>query len=289
MEIAKLIRRVSVSPIETLEQAFERIAALFEYEGLKVHKPEYLNNMVLAKDFSRIINIYQDDVKYTIFIIISSFNEEKINLILNSFLQTNEKSKVFFISAYPLPGILSLINQNSPASFFELDALRNLKKVKELSERTTTDPHYSEVFKNLVLKYFNVEITNEPAKALKRMENIIIEFYRKCDDYEEIYETDIEYFPYYSMVLFGLHLGDMLATNFNGDLFYHADQEIEKLGIGYSVENDDLIDMMVYPVDKVFKFFYSGKNSSIINWYYELKYFFNNKEKLKEQFFWRKA
>ncbi len=277
MEITDLISEILIQPTEELDEAYNRVLSIFEENNFQIYKPDYLNSLINAKEFTRILNIYQGKIKYTIFVIIEPWNEQKINGILNSFSQPDENSRVHFISAYPLPDIISFINKNTKASFFELDAIRNLKNIINIADDPDLIKNYSAVLNSLSQKYFTTEIDFNVPQNLKNLEKVIIEHFRNGEPYDHLEEVFIDYFPYYSMLLFGLFLSDLISQNFNGELFFKKEMDIKELGIGFSKNNDETIDVMAHPVKKVINFFFYGKDSSIINWYYELKYFFQTK------------
>ena len=112
--------------------------------------------------------------------------------------------------------------------------------------------------------------------AVKNIEKIISTYFRKIDDYESIYETDIDYFPHYSLVFFALYIVNLMCDNLKGEVFHDKKNEIGKLGVGFSVKDPEIIEIVAHPVEKVFKYFFYGKNDSIINWYYEIKYLLEN-------------
>ncbi len=269
---------ISIRPLQDLEEAYINITSAFEAEGYKVYKPDYLNSIINAKEFTRIFNIYKEDIKHTFFIFTDQLDQEKINQVLNSFSQPNENSLVYFLSAYPLPDILTFIGKNTPASLFELEAIRNLKNLGNIFEEPELIHYYSSISNTLAKKYFAVELENEIPQSLKNLEKVIINYFRYGDEYEPVQEVEIDYFPYYSLVLFGLFIGDLLIRNFKGELFYKNDQTIKELGIGFSLQKNDFIEVLAHPVEKVFNFFFYGKESSIINWYYEIKYHLNREK-----------
>lgn len=266
---------ISISPLQDLDEAYSNITSAFETENLKVYKPDYLNSIINAKEFTRIFNVYLGDVKHTFFIFTSPLDQEKINQVLNSFSQPNEKSLVYFLSPYPLPDILTFIGKNSPASFFELEVIRNLKNLEKIADEPELIHYYSNILNTLSKKYFALELENEIPQSLKNLEKVIINYFRNGDEYEPVQEVEIDYFPYYSLVLFGIYISYLLIQNFQGELFYKREQTIKELGIGFSLQNNDFIEILAHPLEKVFNFFFYGKESSIINWYYELKYYLN--------------
>ncbi|MBC7476356.1 MAG: hypothetical protein H7263_18890 [Candidatus Sericytochromatia bacterium] len=276
MEINNLLEKIIIKPNDSLEESYNKAITFFEYNDIKVYRPDYLNENITGKDYTKIFNIYHDEVKYSCFVINSLWDDDKINKILNSFSQTSNKSKVYFLSAYPLPDILNFISTNTEASFFELEAIRNLKNIKNISYDRDLIFKYSDLLNNLSKKYFKLSIDDNVPESLKNIEKIIIHHFRNGEAYQALYETDIIYFPHYSLLLFGLYISNLLIKNFHGELFYQQSQEINELGIGFSTKKDDVIDIMAHPIDKIFKFFMNGKDSSVINWYYELKYLFNN-------------
>jgi hypothetical protein len=276
LEVDNLFPEINITPLQDLDEAYASTISAFEDSGLKVYQPDYLNSIINAREFTRIFNVYKDEVKHTFFIFTTQLDEDKVNQVLNSFSQPNDKSLVYFISAYPLPGILNFIGKNSPAAFFELEAVRNLKKLEKLASEPGLVSDYSNIMKNLAKKYFDLDIGYDIPQSLKNMEKAIINFFREGKDYDMIYEFEIDYFPHYSMLLFSIYLSDLLIQNFKGELFYTAEQNIKELGIGFSLGDNDFIEIQAHPVEKVFNFFFEGKDSSIINWYYELKYHLNN-------------
>lgn len=279
MEIALNFPSISIDPSDDLDTSYEKVIEAFETSEFKVYRPDYLNGLVLSKDFARLFNIYDNDIKYTFFVINTTWNDDKISKILNSFSQTGEKAKTYFYSAYPLPDVLAFINTNSIESFFELEAIRNLKPIAYFGSEIDNMHKYSEILNKLTNKYFNLSVDYNQVTSLKNIETIITQNFRKCDDYEMLYDTDIIYFPYYSMLLFGLYFVDLISKNLKGEIFYKNEQSISEIGVGFSTNNNEMIDVMAHPVEKVFKFFFYGKDNSIINWYYDLRYSLQNMPK----------
>ena len=279
-EIIDLINSLEISPLLSLNENYDKTIRIFEDKGFQVYKPEYLNEMVCSKDFALIFNIYQDGFKKTFFVINTAWNEEKVNLILNSFSQPSEKSQVYFISSYPLPDILRFIQKNNQSAFFELEAIRYLKSLDKLQNDISLIETYYNNSLNLVEKYFNIKLNTDIPNDIKELEKIIINYFRNGQEYETIYDTDIDYFPHYSLVLLGLYLSYLLVKNFEGDIFYDNTKEIKELGIGFSAEKNDTIDIMANPINKLFNFYLYGKDSSIINWVYEIKYYLKNPHKI---------
>lgn len=284
MEIKDLAEKLVIRPTSSLEEEYERSITFFQDNGFNVYRPDYLNDNIIAKSFTKIFNIYQekDKIKHSFFVLNTPWDEEKVNLILNSFSQPSEVSKVYFLSAYPLPDILAFIGKNLPASFFELEAIRNFKNFNESLSQPDSLENYFKLLNNLSQKYFQIEVNDIPAQGLKAIEKIIINDFRNGRDYDQLYDTDIEYFPHYSLLLISMYVSYLMMKNFTGELFYDSSKDIKELGIGFSTENNDMIDVMAHPVNRVFNFFIYGKDASIINWYYELKYFFSNKTANKE-------
>ncbi|MFN8671463.1 MAG: hypothetical protein U0457_05170 [Candidatus Sericytochromatia bacterium] len=259
-----------------LDLLYQDVLELFQKEKISVHKPEYLNEIILAKDFARVFNVYEDDVKHTFFIINEPFNDDKISKILNSFTSNNEKSLIHFYSFYPLPDILKYLSNNTLSSFLELECIKYFKSYK----KDIYDLEYfSEKLSIFLKKIFNLDLKKEPKTDLKIIENILGTHFRKVDDYETIYDTDIEYFPYYSLVFFSFHLANLMCSNLKGEVFYDQNNDIQSLGVGFSFDNSDMIEISAHPFDKVFKYFFYGKDSSIINWFYDIKYLLSQKQK----------
>lgn len=261
---------VLISPSLSLEENYEKAIKIFENYNFKVYRPDYLNSVILANEIVKIFNIMYEDIKYSIFIINTTFDDIKTSKILNSFIQPDEKSKVYFYSAYPLPDILAYLNTNSKSSYFELEVIRNTKNIIDLASDNSLLPNYIEILNNLVEKYFQKSLNEDHIQSLKNLESIVTKEFRQIDDYEVIYDTDIVYFPYYSMLLFGLYLTWLISNKMNGEIFIN--KELVQTGVGFSTKNDDKIDVMAHPIEKIFKFFFYGKDSSVINWYYDLRY-----------------
>lgn len=236
--------------------------------------------MVCSKDFSSIFNIYDQDIKNTFFVISQPWDDHKVSLILNSFSQTHDKSKVYFLSAYPLPDILRFIQKNDRSAFFELEAMRQLKNINDLQEDFSLIEKYYKSTINLVEKYFDIFLSTDIPNSIKDLEKIILSQFRNGAEYETIYDTDIEYLPHYSLVLLGFYLSYVLIKNFEGDVFYNDSEDIKEFGVGFSINKNDVIDIMSNPINKVFNFYLHGKDSSIINWVYEIKYYLNNPDKI---------
>jgi hypothetical protein len=272
--INKIFPEIKILPRQDLDEAYDIVTATFDAAGHRVYRPAYLNSVISAGEFSRIFNVYENDTKYTFFVFSTRLDEGNVNKVLNSFSQPGDKSRVHFLSPYPLPGILNFIGKNSPAAFFELEAIRNLKNLENLADAPELLSHFSNILSTLAKKYFDLEIGYDIPQSLKNLEKLIINFYRNGEDYEPLQEVEMDYFPYYSLVLFGLYICGLLIRNFQGELFYARGQKIKEIGIGFSLQNNEMIDLMAHPIDKVFNFFFHGKDSSIINWYYELKYLF---------------
>src|SRR5688572_22617538 len=97
---------ITVLPLQDLDEAYNSVTKAFEDKGITVYRPDYLNSVINARDFSRVFNVYLDEIKHTFFVFTSQLDEDKINQLLNSFTQPGDKSLVYFFSAYPLPGIL---------------------------------------------------------------------------------------------------------------------------------------------------------------------------------------
>jgi len=269
---------INISVLEDLQEAYNRIISIFEAEEIKVYRPAYLNESVCAKDFSEIFNVYEDDIKYTFFVITSPWDEEKTNLILNSFSQPSKNSLVYFFSAHPLPEILLYLNKNTQASYFELEVIRNLKHIDNISNDNNLFSEYTNLLFNLSKKYFDIELSYDVPTTLKNLETILIEHFRNGDEYDFMDEISIDYTPYYSLLIFGIFLSELFIKNFGGVPIFDKDKDIEKLGISFSKNELQLeIDFVAHPIEKLFKFFLYGKNSSIINWYYEIKYLLNKK------------
>lgn len=278
--IEKIVADLEISPLISLEENYNQIIQIFQDNNLTVYKPEYLNDMVCSKDFSSIFNIYDQDVKNTFFVINQAWDDQKISLILNSFSQPHDKSKVYFVSAYPLPDILRFIQKNDNLAFFELEAMRQLKNISSLQDDFSLIENYYNNTLNLVEKHFGISLSTDIPNSIKNLEKLIINHFRNGEEFETIYDTDIDYFPHSSMVLLGLYLAYVLIKNFEGDIFYNNSEDIKEFGIGFSVNKNDVIDIMSNPINKVFNFYLHGKDSSIINWVYEIKYYLKNPDKI---------
>lgn len=240
--------------------------------------------MVCSKDFSLIFNIYnENEIKNTFFIINTPWDDEKVRLILNSFSQPSEKSRVYFISAYPLPDILRFLQKNDNLAFFEFESIRHLKNIDELQNNEDLIQNYYDTLINLVHKYFNIELTNDIPSSMKELQQLIINSFRNGNEYDTVYDTDIDYFPHYSLTFLGLYLSYVLVKNFNGEIFYDNTKDIKEFGIGFSAHNNEIIDIMANPINKVFNFYLYGKDSSIINWVYEIKYYLKNPDKINQE------
>lgn len=268
---------ILIDPSLSLEDNYEKAINQFEKDGYSVYRPDYLNSIILANDITKVFNITKADVKYSIFVINTTFDDIKTSKILNSFIQPDEKSKVYFYSAYPLPDILAYINTNNKTAYFELEIIRNTKNIMELVNDITLFPKYIEILNNLTVKYFDKTLNEEHIQSLKNLELIVTKEFRQIDDYETIYDTDIVYFPHYSMLLFGIYLTWLISNKMNGEIFINKD--LIQTGVGFSSKKDDVINIMAHPIEKVFKFFFYGKDASVINWYYDLRYSLQELEK----------
>lgn len=257
---------IDLLPNESLEKTYDQVIAKFLERAINIYVPEQLNEIILCKDIAKIFNVYGENIKHTFFVTNTIWDDEKVRLVLNSFTQTSEKASVHFYSVYPLPDVLRFISKNTNEAFFELDCIRNFNfrlKEKKL---------FHNKIKELLTKHFSVELKTIPANDLKTIESLLIKFFRKCDDYEIIYDTDIEYFPYHSLVFIGAFIASIMEENLGGEIFYQDPSDIQTLGVGFSSKKDEVIDIMAHPIEKVFKFFFYGKEASIINWYYDIKY-----------------
>lgn len=268
---------ILIDPSLSLEDNYERAISEFEKSGYIIYRPDYLNSVILANDITKVFNVTQDDVKYSIFVINTTFDDMKTSKILNSFIQPDEKSKVYFYSAYPLPDILAYINTNNKTAYFELEIIRNTKNIMEIVTDPSLLPKYIDILNNLTVKYFDKTLNEEHIQSLKNLELIVTKEFRQIDDYETIYDTDIVYFPHYSMLLFGIYLTWLISNKMNGEIFINKD--LIQTGVGFSSKKDDVINIMAHPIEKVFKFFFYGKDASVINWYYDLRYSLQELEK----------
>lgn len=278
--IIKVIESIELNPLLSLEENYTKSIKEFENNNFQIYKPESLNDMICAKDFSKIFNVYQNDIKNTIFVFNEHLNDEKISLVLNSFSPPHEKSQVYFISSYPLPDILRFLQKNNSNSFFEYESIKALKNISELQNDISLINGYYESSINLINKFFNLSLSNNIPHDIKSLESLIIDKFRDGNQYDTIYDTDIDYFPHYSLVLIGLYLSQVLIHNFKGELFFDSQKDIKELGIGFSVKDNEIIDIMANPINKIFNFYLYGKDSSIINWFYEIKYYLNNPDKI---------
>lgn len=264
---------ITLLPNENLEKIYNQVLAKFIENEINIYVPEQLNEIVVCKEIAKIFNVYDVNTKHTFFVTNTTWNDEKVSLVLNSFTQTHEKSLVHFYSVYPLPDVLRFISNNTKEAFFELDCIRNYSfrlKEKEL---------FHNKIKELLIKHFSIALKDIPANDLKELEKLLITFFRKCDDYEVIYDTDIEYFPYHSLIFIGFYIASLMEKHLGGEIFYQDNKDIQTLGVGFSSKKDDVIDIMAHPIEKVFKFFFYGKEASIINWYYDIKYMLKTNEK----------
>ncbi len=283
MDILTLFNYIEINLLLSLKENYDIVINKFTENGFKIYQPEYLNDMVCSKDFALIFNIFQNENKNTFFVINSPWDKEKINLILNSFSQPSEKSKVYFISAYPLPDILRFIQKNNQTSFFELESIRHLKNMDNLFEDISLIENYYNSCLVLVKKYFEIDLDLSIPNSIKVLEKIIINKFRNGEEYDTIYDTDIDYFPHYSLLLLGFYLSYVLIKNFDGEVFYNKTQDIKEFGVGFSANKNDVIDILSNPINKVFNFYLYGKDSSIINWVYEIKYYLKNPDKITNQ------
>lgn len=278
--IYKIIENIQLNPLLSIEESYNKCIEEFEKNNLKVYRPDTLNDNICAKDFSKIFNVYQGELKNTIFIFNEYLNDEKISLILNSFSPPHEKAKVYFISPYPLPDILRFLQKNNSNSFFEYESIKALKNFSELQNDISLINNYYKVALGLINKFFQLNLSNNIPQDIKSLETLIIDKFRNGNKYDTIYDTDIDYFPHYSLVLLGLYLSYVLIENFNGELFFDNQKDIKELGVGFSVNNNEIIDILANPINKVFNFYLYGKDASIINWVYEIKYYLNNPDKI---------
>jgi len=271
---------VNISVLEDLDEAYNRIISIFESKDIKVYRPCYLNDSVCAKDFAEIFNVYDDDIKHTFFVITDVWDEEKINLILNSFSQPSKNNLVHFISAHPLPEILAYLNKNTQASYFELEVIRNFKSFDNIFDDNNLFSKYSSILFDLSKKYFETELSyNDVPNTLKNLETIIIEHFRDGEEFDLVDENSLVYVPYYSMLLFGIFFSNLFIKTFDGIPIFDAEKDIKKLGISFSKSELELeTSLIAHPIEKVFKFLLYGKDSSIINWYYEIKYLLSRKQ-----------
>lgn len=281
-DISEIIEYFEINPILSLDENYNKSLEEFKKNGFNTYIPEHLNDMVCAKDFSKIFNIYQDDIKNTFFVFNEHLNDEKISLVLNSFSPPNEKSRVYFISSYPLPDILRFLQKNNNQAFFEFESIKILKNISELQNNSYLVNDYFIKSTEIIEKFFNIKISSEIPQGIKELEKIIINIFRNNNEYDTIYDTDIDYFPHYSLTLLGFYLSHILITNLKGELFYDAQKDLKELGIGFSVNDNDIIDIMANPINKVFNFYLYGKDSSIMNWVYEIKYYLKNPDKISK-------
>lgn len=267
--------KIEILENNSLESIYSYVLNEFKKNNINVREPDLLNEIVLCKDIAKIFNVYEENRKYTFFVTNINWNDDNISKILNSFTKTDDSSYLYFYSFYPLPDLLKYLSRNSKESFFEFDCIKNFKAYEDIE----TVKYISNKFKELLTKHFNIDLKNNPAEDLKNIEKIISTYFRKIDDYESIYETDIDYFPHYSLVFFALYIVNLMCENLKGEVFHDKKNEIGKLGVGFSIKDPEIIEIVAHPVEKVFKYFFYGKNNSIINWYYEIKYLLDNNSK----------
>lgn len=275
-----LIDSFDINPLNSLEDNYNKCLEFFKDKGFSTYIPQHLNDMLCCSGFSRIFNIYEDDIKNTFFVFNEHLTDEKISLVLSSFSPPHEKSKVFFISSYPLPDILRFLQKNNNESFFEFESIRILKNLNELKNNSALVEYYYQSSLEIIKKFFKIEQSNEIPKGIKALENIIINIFRNGNQYDTIYDIDIDYLPHYSLILLGFCLTHILNHNLNGEIFYNSEKDLKELGVGFSVNNNEIIDIMANPINKVFNFYLYGKDSSIMNWVYEIKYYLKNPDKI---------
>lgn len=279
-DLKNVISLLDINPLNSLEENYNKCLDFFRDKGFNPYIPQHLNDMLCCSSFSKIFNIYEDDIKNTIFVFNEHLTDEKISLVLSSFTPPHEKSRVFFISSYPLPDILRFLHKNNNQSFFEFESIRILRNLNELKNNSALVEYYYNSSLEPIKSFFQIEQSNEIPKGIKDIENIIINVFRNENQYDTIYDIDIDYFPHYSLTLLGFCLVYILIHNLNGELFYDSEKDLKELGVGFSVNNNEIIDIMANPINKVFNFYLYGKDSSIMNWVYEIKYYLKNPDKI---------
>jgi len=280
LEITSFLPELKISTLETLDDAYQRVIDLLRKNDFNVYEPSLLNDLSLAKDFSKIFNLYdpEREIRHTFFVITEPWDDDKINKILNSFSQPDPQKLVYFLSAFPLPGILEFITKNTPAAFFELESLRNLKTLSILPNEPEKLEQFANRFTDIAEKCFQQKFTGKPPEDLKTLEKIIIEHYRNNEPYEYFYEDQFAYLPDFSLNFMGIFLAWLLVKNFSGSLLFSASADPLSLAVGFALNAAEEFSLMAHPLEKVQSFFYRGKDYSIINWYYEIKFFLKTKK-----------
>lgn len=277
--INKLLKNISLNSINGIDKEFEKIVSIFEENKIKVYIPELLNNTIPSRAFCKIFNVYENEKKekHSIFLCYGHLNDEKISLVLNSFSQFDEKNKIYFVSDYPLPNIFKFFTNNNLVSFFEYECLKNSKNIESIINDINLIEEYSRRFILIFKSFFNQEINYTSIyPSLKSFENNLIKNLRECHEYHYLFDNEFDYFPKYILNLAGIYISQLIKTNFDSDIYFPNDtNQIEDLLLHIHGKKEEIY---IFPIRKLSEFFYGGKNDSIINWFYEIKYQYNKIE-----------
>ncbi|GIW22169.1 MAG: hypothetical protein KatS3mg068_1176 [Candidatus Sericytochromatia bacterium] len=274
--IYRLLKNISLNSINGIEKEFDKLVSIFQDNKIKVHIPELLNKTIPSKDFCRILNVYEEEknVKHSIFLCYGHLDDEKISLVLNSFSQFNDKNKLYFISDYPLPDILKFFTSNHLVSFFEYECIKYSKNMENIISDNTLIEYYSNKFIEIFNLFFNEKLNyTNVYPSLKSFENNLVKNIRDCHEYHYLFDDEFDYFPKYILNLSGVYVTQLMIKNFDTDIYFPDDsKDIEDLLLTIHGKKEDIY---VFPVRKLSEFFYGGKNESVINWFYQIKYQYN--------------
>jgi hypothetical protein len=274
--IIKILRNISLNSLSSLDVEFQKLVDIFQENNIKVHVPELLNDTIPSKNFCKLLNVYEnnDNKKHNIFLCYGHLNDEKISLLLSSFSKYDDKNRVYFVSDYPLPDILKFLNQNILPSFIEYECIKHSKGINKIIENIELIENYSNRFIDIFTLFFKEKLDYiNIYPSLKLFENTLVKTLRECHEYHYLLDDEFDYFPRYVLNLSGLYITKLIKNNFDSDIYFPDDsKDIEDLLLTLHGKKEEIY---IFPVRKLSEFFYGGKNESIINWFYQIKYEYN--------------